>query len=75
MNLLDQRVGEVYRLVMDSVSVYDAKTPSSLRGGDVEVAVLVCDGWPLAHLVRASVPARRSFGTLRGAVTVREDFD
>jgi prevent-host-death family protein len=63
---------------METVSVYDAKTHLSRLLDQVEAGgevVITRNGQPVARLVQAAPAPVRRFGTLRGAVTVREDFD
>ncbi len=63
---------------MDPVSVSDAKTHLSRLLDAVEAGeevVITRNGRPVARLVAATAPPRRRFGTMRGAVTVGDDFD
>lgn len=63
---------------MQTVSVYDAKTHLSRLLDAVEEGkevVITRNGRPVARLVQAVPAPRRRFGTMPGAVTLRDDFD
>jgi prevent-host-death family protein len=63
---------------MEPVSVYDAKTHLSRLLDAVEAGdevVITRNGRPVARLVAARPTPQRRFGTMPGAVTVRDDFD
>jgi len=64
--------------VMESVSVYDAKTHLSRLLDAVEAGeeiVITRNGHPVARLVRVLPTPKRRFGTLPNVATIRDDFD
>ncbi len=63
---------------MEAVSVYEAQSELSRLLEAVEAGeevVITRNGLPVARMIRAAPAARRRFGTLRGAVAMRDDFD
>ena len=64
--------------IMESVSVYDAKTHLSRLLDAVEAGeeiVITRNGHPVARLVRVLPTPKRRFGTLPNVATIRDDFD
>jgi prevent-host-death family protein len=63
---------------MEAISVHEAQSELSRLLEAVEAGeevVITRNGLPVARLIRAAANPTRRFGTLPGAVTIRDDFD
>lgn len=64
---------------METVNIYDAKTPFSQlveKAASGEDVIVTRNGKPLVRITRLKETKRRvRFGVLKGKVTVRDDFD